>query len=109
MATKIKLVAGDTAPDLDVTLSDYSTGTPLDLSDSGDVIKFYYRVEGSSSTPTTIVCTKPNGGSDGRVRVSWGTLVVGEFEGEFEITFQNGKVQTVYDKLYFTVRDDIGP
>jgi hypothetical protein len=30
----------------------------------------------------------------------------GEYEGEVEITFSNGQIQTVYDPLKFKVRED---
>lgn len=105
---KVKLVAGDTAPDMDVVLVDASTGGALDVSNVSDVVRFYMTKVGQTTPVTTVVCTKPNGGADGKVRVSWATgLTEGEFEGEFEITFASGKIQTVYEKLRLSVRGQI--
>ena len=98
-------------PSVDTTLSDASTGAAVDLSNASDVIRFYFRPVGSTATPTAIVCTKPTGGADGVVRVSWtaGQLTEGEFDGEFEITFASGGIQTIYEKIRLSVRGAIGP
>lgn len=108
--TTIKLVKDDTGPDIDVQLTDGTTGLPINVSNAGDVVKFYFRAVGSSVLKASITCTKPNGGADGVVRISWPALAldtVGEFEGEFEITFNSGMKQTVYDLVNFTIRDDL--
>lgn len=103
----IKLVSGDTAPEIDVELSNGATGVALDLSDSGDAANFHFRRLGAGSSAIIIPCSKPNGGVDGVVRITWpsGTLdSPGEYEGEIEVTFSDGKKQTIYEKLRFTVR-----
>lgn len=111
MMRKVELVAGDTLPNIDTTLQDGATGTAIDLSNASDVIKFYFRLVGSTATPTAITCTKPNGGSDGIVRIGWtaGQITAGEFDGEFEITYASGKIQTVFEKIRLSVRSAIGP
>lgn len=111
MADKIKLVQGDTGPDIDVMMTNETTGTPIVVDDPGDVVKFYFRRVGTSALIATMTCTKPNGGADGLVRIVWSSLALadgGEYEGELEITFSTGKIQTVYEKLLFTVRSQIG-
>jgi len=108
---KIKLVQGDTGPDIDFTLTDEETGAVIPVDDPGDVVRMYFRKVGATTLTATITLTKPNGGADGNVRIVWPVGVLadaGEYEGENEITFESGKVQTVYDKLRFTVRAQVG-
>lgn len=105
----IKLVKDDTAPDVDVQLVDAVTGLPINVSNAGDVVRMYFRQEGSSTIKATITATKPNGGADGIVRFAWsaGDLdTAGEFEGEIEITFNTGKIQTIFETIEFSVRAD---
>lgn len=111
MSDRIKLVQGDTGPDIDVALTDDDTGDVVGVGNELDVVRMYFRKAGSSELIATIVATKPNGGTDGVVRFSWsaGDLDdAGNYEGEVEITFSTGKVQTMYDILKFKVRSQIG-
>ena len=109
MSSTIKLVQNDTGPNVDITLIDPDNGNaPLNLSSA--TINFYFKKVGASGSPLTIVCTKPNGGADGVVRIIWpvGSLAIaGDYEGELEIT-NGGTVQTVQRKLKFRVRAQIG-
>ena len=110
--SKIKLVQNDTAPNIDIALVYQDTGASIDVSDPGDVVRLYFRPYNSETIKATIVASKPNGGADGVVRFSWGLgdlSDTGSFEGEIEITFNSGMVYTLYDKLKFTVREEIGP
>lgn len=108
MAEKIKLVQGDTRPQIQVTLTDQTTGYPIDITDATVLMKF--RAVGETTlidTLTGIVVS----GQDGIVVFSWNptTLNVdaGEYEGEIEVTFDAGAgVQSVYDLLKFKVRED---
>lgn len=104
MNERIKLVQGDNLPYIRLTLK-HATGLPIDV--SGADVNMYFRAKGSSTILSTIVCTKPNGGSDGKVifNFSGNTLDVdpGYYEGEIEIDF-SGVKQTVYDTLQFQVR-----
>lgn len=107
----IKLVQNDTAPDIDFTLIDGQTGGVINVSQPSDIVRFYFRKVGSSTIKATIVATKPNGGADGVVRITWppGALdTPGEYEGEIEITFASGKKHTVTDVQRFTIRQEIG-
>jgi glutamine phosphoribosylpyrophosphate amidotransferase len=106
MAEKIKLVQGDNAPDLYVTLVNSSTNTKLNVSTASVVMKF--REQYGTELKAEITGTKPNGGSDGVVSFTWpdGALdTAGNFEGEIEITYQDGKIQTIYEVLKFIVRN----
>ena len=110
MADKILLVQGDTRPSLVIDLVDDETGNPLDVSNTGTVV-----VVGSETIKATLSCTKlittsnSTPGAAGRVQAVWSATALdtaGNFEGEIEITFSDGTVQTVYDKLKFKVREE---
>lgn len=122
---KIKLVQGDTLPALVVSVVDKDTGDPLDVSEATSLFKF--RQVGSSVVKDTITCGKlpgwknPDGdiittapydtpGKGGRLIVYWNPTsldTIGEFEGEVEVTFLNGKVQTIYEVIKFAVRPQL--
>jgi len=104
MSDKIKLVQGDNRPYIKLTLKN-SDNTAVDVSSATVVVKF--RAAGSTTTISTISCSKPNGGTDGVVIFNFpGTTLnvsPGSYEGEVEINFGND-VATVYDILKFSVR-----
>lgn len=109
MAEKIKLVQGDTRPALIITLTDETTGNPIAISGATPVLKF--RAVGSTTTLSTITGVVTDG-VNGVVAFYWASqptslnVAAGEYEGEIEITFGDGQVQTVYDLLKFKVRED---
>lgn len=108
MADKIKLVQGDTRPQIQVTLTDENTGAVIDITGATCLMKF--RAVGSSDlvdTITGIVTDGPNG----KVVFAWNAnslnVDAGDYEGEVEVTFPSGGGrQTVYDLLKFKVRED---
>jgi hypothetical protein len=116
----IKLVTGDTLPELTFTLKDSNTaasGLTLDQNNSdtwapinvtGATVKLRLRELGSTTVKTTLTCTVTNG-SEGKVATDFpsGTLdTAGTFEGELELTFSGGGKQTVQDLIKFKVRSD---
>tara|TARA_R100001443_G_scaffold36424_1_gene50246 strand:- start:854 stop:1228 length:375 start_codon:yes stop_codon:yes gene_type:complete len=116
----INLVVGDTLPELVFNLKDSNaaaTGQVLDETDSntwgainvtGATVKLRIRKLGTTTVLSTLTCTVTDG-SSGAVATNFpaGTLTAsGTFEGEIEITFSNGNVQTVYDLIKLKVRDD---
>lgn len=108
MTEKIKLVQGDSRPQIKVTLSDETTGTAINITGATVLLKF--RAVGSTTLIDTMTGVITNG-SGGEVVFDWNptTLNVdaGDYEGEVEVTFPNGTgVQTVYDVLKFKVRED---
>lgn len=110
MSGIINLVQNDTGPDIEVTVFDATSNAPVDFSDAGDVVRLIFAREDGVGTPVTITGTKPGGGSDGRAVFEWsaGNLATpGSYEGEVQITFVSGKVQTVPEKLRFHVRAEI--
>lgn len=124
MADKIKLVQGDTRPQLILSLTDDTTGNPIDISTA--TVRLKFRASGSSTILATLSATAIAGvvledgtvstnapydvaGKGGRCVVSWNSSALsnpaGDYEGEIEITFSDASVQTVYDVLKFKVRE----
>lgn len=116
----LNLVTGDTLPELTFTLRDSNTAAsgqtldpnnsntwaPIDV--SGATVKLRLRALGSSTVKSTLVCTVTSG-AGGVVATDFpaGTLdTSGTFEGEIEITFATGGIQTVYDLIKLKVRSD---
>lgn len=124
MAEKIKLVQGDTRPALVVSLTDQNSGAPLGI--NGATCRLYFRALGDTTVLVALVGVTIPGivladgtlnfnapynlsGSGGRVQFNWGSTDLdqeaGDYEGEIEVTFPDGTVQTVYDKLKFKLRE----
>lgn len=126
MSEKIRLVQGDTKPYVTLSLNSVVDGRAIDVSGAATVVMKFRKV-GSSTLTDTITCTKLTGrlmedgsvqtaapydvaGAGGRVQVQWNSLTLataeGDYEGEVIITFADGTIQTVYDRLKFRVRAD---
>lgn len=124
MANRIKLVQGDTYPQINVTIYDEGTNKPTDLRQADVLLKF--RETGSTTIKSTITgslvagFTDENGntayapppydedGGGGGVVFSWDSNdldTAGSYEGEVEVTFPNNRIQTVYDVVRFQVRE----
>lgn len=108
MADKIKLVQGDTRPQIQLTLTDETTGNAIDITGATVLMKF--RASGSDTLVDTLTGIVTNGPA-GSVVIGWNptTLAVeaGDYEGEVEVTFASGQgVQTVYELLKFKVREE---
>lgn len=109
MAEKIKLVQGDTRPALVCTLTDETTGAAINL--SGATVRLKFRAAGETQLAATVTgsVTHPHQGQVVFYPASAPEMLAGEagdYEGEIEITFADGQVQTVYDILKFKVRED---
>jgi hypothetical protein len=116
----LKLVAGDTLPELTLTLRDSNAaaaGQTLDANNSatwapidvtGATVRLRLRELGSTTVKSTLTCSITNG-QGGKVATNFPTGTLdssGTFEGEIEITFASGGVQTVYDLIKLQVRSD---
>ena len=109
MTDKIKLVQGDTRPALVCTITDETTGDPVNITGCTVVMKF--RANGLSTLQATVPGSVGNGALGQVVfyPASAPEMLQGEpgdYEGEIEITFPDGQIQTVYDPLKFKVRED---
>ena len=124
MADRIRLVQGDTRPQIVASLQT-KLGTAIDC--TGATVRMYFRAEGTTAVLATLNGTLLTGylnadgtvtttapynvaGAGGRASFNWpvGALNVaaGPYEGEIEITFADSTVQTVYDLVKFKVRED---
>ena len=103
-----QLVKDDTAPQIKATLTREDTGSAIDL--TGATIRMYFRAKGGSSILFTLTAPVTSDYSSGIVLFSFssGNLNIDEgyYEGEIEITYSNGTVETVYKVLDFYVRGD---
>lgn len=118
----INLVAGDDKPEINLTLKDSnkaapgltldpddsSTWDPIDLTDPTVTVEF--RALGSTTLLDTLICTKVAPLVDGNCYMTWNltTLDVpaGLYEGQIVLTYTNGRVMTLFDKLKFKVRSN---
>lgn len=108
MAEKIKLVSGDTRPQVQTTITDENTGLPVDITGATCHLKF--RAVGDTTLLANLIGTVTDG-PNGVVVFAWGATTLdvpaGDYEGEIEVVFgSGGGTQTVYDPLKFKVRDD---
>ena len=116
----INLVQGDTNPQLNFTLRDSKTaasGKVLDEDDSStweviDITGYSIELKFRALNSTSVLFTESLGitsASGGTCYMIWpaGSLDIeaGIYEGELQLTDGNSKVQTVYDKLKFKVRE----
>jgi|TARA_Y100000015_G_scaffold6625_1_gene6135 hypothetical protein len=116
----IKLVVGDTLPELVITLKDSNTaasGKTLDVEDSSTwapinltsgSVKLIIRKVGETDLTATITMslTDASNGVATCVFPSGTWTAAGTYEGEVEFTNSSSKVQTVQDLIKFVVRDD---
>ena len=98
----------DTSPVLEVTLQD-SDGDAVDV--TGATVRFHMRAIGSTTAKVNAAATIVTAAS-GVVRYTWqtgDTDTIGEFEGEFQVTFGGGAVQSFPNDgwLRISILDDI--
>lgn len=109
MSERIRLVQGDTRPALVCTITDETTGSAINVTGCTSVLKF--RELGATTLQATVTGSITNGPA-GQITfypASAPTMLAGaagDYEGEIEITFADGQIQTVYDTLKFRVRED---
>jgi hypothetical protein len=117
----IRLVSGNTLPELNITLRDSNTAAPGETLDESDpttwkvidltsvsTVNMNFRKIGSTTIHETLPCTPVSPLTNGEVIMQWTTSsltgVAGEYEGEIVITYSSGKIITVRDLLKFDIR-----
>jgi len=118
----INVVAGDTKPEINLTLKDNTTAAAgltldpddsstwalIDISDPTVTVKF--RALGTTNVLDTMTCVKVAPYTNGACYMPWGadTLDVsaGTYEGEISLNYTAGGTLTLFDRLKFKVRDD---
>jgi hypothetical protein len=107
--TRIRLVRNDTGPQIQLTLTDDSTGQAVDL--AGATATLHLKSVTTGSTVLSRALTIPGStAAQGVAVVVWGMGDLdrdpGDYDGEVEIVFSTGMRQTVYDVLKFRIRDE---
>ena len=109
MDSRIRLVQGDTGPQVQVTLTDETSGDPIDL--TGATATLHLRSEATGTTVLSRPMVIPGATStQGLATVVWGATDLdqdpGDYSGEIEVVLASGLRQTVYDLLKFRLRED---
>ena len=104
-----QLVQGDQAPQIQATLTRDDTGAVIDFSGGSCALKF--RAKGTTTTLFTLAAADIGDNfSEGKAIFSFsGTqlnLDEGYYEGELEVTYSSGAVETVFAVLDFYLRAD---
>ena len=99
----------DTRPILTATLID-GDGSTVNL--DGATVSFKMRTEGGTTAVSLAGTTAIAEAAKGKVTYTWAaadTATVGEYEGEFEVTYAGGGVQTFPNSKYIQIEitDDI--
>lgn len=108
--TTIYLVQGDTGPQIFITVTREDTGAAVDV--SGGSARLKVRKKGSTTLSFTL--TAANAGSnlqEGKLYFSLdggqlATIASGNYEGEVELTFSDGIIETVYERIGIEIRED---
>ena len=119
-SSTVKLVGGDTLPELSFTLRDSNTaasGATLDAEDSSTwapinltsgTVRLRIREVGTTTVLSTITMslTDASNGVCKAVFPSGTWTASGTYEGEIEFTNSSSAIQTVQELVKFVVRDD---
>jgi hypothetical protein len=119
-SANLKLVVGDTLPELTITLKDSNTaasGQTLDPEDpttfapidiTSGTVRVRIREIGTTTVLKTVTCTitDATNGVCTMLFPSDTFSAAGLYEGEVELTKADSNIQTVNDLIKFTVRDD---
>ena len=103
----VLLVKDDTSPQVQVTVTREDTGAAVNLASATTRLKF------RAAETTTVWATLTGAAGDlaiGIVVFTFGSgdlnVAAGAYEGEIEVTFADGSVETVFEVINFTVRAD---
>lgn len=107
MTDRIKLVQGDTGPQVRLTLTDQLTGSAKDL--AGATVTLHFRASDTEAVLFSREATiNPDTADEGVAVIEWaeGDLDVepGNYEGEIEVVTSTGVRETIFDVLKFKVR-----
>ncbi len=98
----------DTSPIIAATLKD-ADGTAIDL--SGATVRFHMRKIGKSAVSVDAAASVTNA-SQGKIQYAWSatdTATIGTYQGEFEVTYTDNKVETFPNSGYIAIEvtDDL--
>lgn len=103
-----ELVSGDTAPQIQATITRDDTGAVVNL--TGATVRMYFRKKGTTTTLFTLV-SSTGSFSSGIATFAFGandlaTIAQGYYEGEIEITYADASKETIFKILDFYIRSD---
>jgi hypothetical protein len=109
MTERIKLVRGDTSPQIRLTLKDQVSQDPINL--TGATVTLHFRAAESDevlfSRPAFI---NPDVAPNGVCYIEWAEgdldLEAGNYEGEIEVVTATGLRETIFSLLKFKLRED---
>lgn len=105
--TPIKLVSGDNLPNVQVTLTNETTGLPIDLSPANTLITVKMRALGTTTVLATLQGSLVNTGTDGLMQFGFPgsalNVPAGAYEFQISVSF-NGNIETVYETLKAQIR-----
>jgi hypothetical protein len=102
-------VQGDDGPQLKVTLTRDETGEIIDT--TGKTVVWKYRKKGSTTLLGTLSDISSAEQKEAGIAIfQWGPtdldIAAGNYEAEIEITDTTGLVETVYELIEFSIRED---
>ncbi len=104
------LVQNDNGSQIKATITRSDTGAVVDLSAATPKLKFKKKNTGTVlstiSSSTTVTADKAAGICQFTFSGSELDIVSGDYVGEIEITFSDGTIETIFEELEFTVRED---
>jgi len=110
MAEPYKLVQGDTAPQIKVTLTRSDTGDVINLT-GASTCQLHFRKKNTDTVLFSLSnqSNEPNQIQGIAIFIFSGTqldIAPGNYEGEVEVVFNSGVRETVYETLDFVLRAD---
>lgn len=108
MATIYKFVSGDTAPQIELTLTREDSSV-VDLTDA--TVYAHIRAMGSPVVTLSKTCVITDA-ENGLAVLVWQEgdldLAAGTYQAEIEVEFDSGEVETVYELLQLQIREQLG-
>ena len=110
MTEAIKIVQGDSGPQIKVTLTRSDTGSAVDLTEAS-TCKLHFRKKNSDTNLFSLSnqSVAQDQGNGIAIFVFSGNqldIAAGNYEGEVEVVFNSGARETVFDTLEFVLRAD---
>ena len=107
--TIFNLVQSDTAPQVKAVITRSDTGAVVDM--TGATVRMYFRAKTSTNVLFTSTAANVGDNFSNGIAIfvfSSGNLnqPEGFYEGEIEITYTDGAVETIYEVLDFYIRSD---
>lgn len=109
MADPIKLVQGDTGPQVKATLTRSDTGSTVDLSEATTQMHFRRKYNDEVLFSLSDIATGDDPGNGIALFAFSGSqldIESGDYEGEIEVVFNGGTRETVYETIDFVLRED---